>query len=52
MYTLLLRMTDTMISQNIELSSWDMLCIYIYIYIYVYICLCLIFDFKFRETVP
>jgi hypothetical protein len=28
----LLRMTDTMTSQNIDLSSWDTLCIYIYIY--------------------
>jgi hypothetical protein len=27
-------MTDTMTSQNIVLSSWDILYIYIYIYIY------------------
>jgi hypothetical protein len=25
-YTFLLRMTDTMTSQNIDLSSWDTLC--------------------------
>jgi len=30
-------MTDTMTSQNIDLSSWETL--YIYIYIYIYICM-------------
>jgi hypothetical protein len=29
-YTFLLRMTDTMTSQNTDLSSWDILYIYIY----------------------
>jgi len=33
-YTLLLRMTDTITYQNIYISSWDILYIYIYIYIY------------------
>ena len=30
-------MTDTITSQNIDLSSWDTLCICMYIYIYIYI---------------
>jgi hypothetical protein len=29
-------MTDTITSQNIDLSSWDTLYIYIYIYIYIH----------------
>jgi hypothetical protein len=36
-YSFLLRMTDTLTSQNIVLSSWDTLCVCMYVYIYIYI---------------
>jgi hypothetical protein len=47
-YSVLLRVTDTMTSQNIELSSWDTLYVYVcmYVCIFIYACKCAWMDVR------